>query len=252
MNTLQQKQFKILLIGDSCVDELQYGIVDRISPEAPVPVFCPTYKEVRPGMAANVQANLEALGCVVFPFLGPESTKTRLIDERSGQQIVRIDYDNICEPIPFEQLFSINVDAIVISDYNKGFVSYDVIEQLRTNYHGPIFVDTKKTDLQRLEGCMIKINLSEFNKLTSQPTEYTDMIVTHGAEGVVWGDTHFPGHAVEVADVTGAGDTFLAALTYEYLNTGNMAAAIEFANTAASITVQHRGVYAPTLEEIEG
>lgn len=251
MNTQQPKQFKILLVGDNCIDELQYGYVDRISPEAPVPVFCPTYKETRPGMAANVQTNLEALGCIVFPFMGPESIKTRLIDERSGQQIVRIDHDVVGEELPFDQLFSINVDAVVISDYNKGYVSYDLVEKLRINYHGPIFVDTKKTDLARFEGCVIKINMSEFNKLTTQPSEYTDLIVTCGDKGVVWGGSHFPGHAVEVADVTGAGDTFLSALTYEYLNSGDMAAAIEFANKAASITVQHRGVYAPRLEEIE-
>lgn len=202
-------------------------------------------------MAANVKLNLEALGCIVKSYLGKESVKTRLIDSRSGQQIVRIDKDSLSSPLQVVDLPVLNADAIVISDYNKGFVSYELVEYLRTNYHGPIFVDTKKTELARFEGCVIKINLSEFNKLVSTPTDYTDLIVTHGDKGVVWGGAHFPGHSVEVADVTGAGDTFLSALAYEYLNTGDMAAAIEFANRAASITVQHRGVYAPTLEEIE-
>jgi sugar/nucleoside kinase (ribokinase family) len=55
-----------------------------------------------------------------------------------------------------------------------------------------------------------------------------------------------------VIDVCGAGDTFLAALAYEYLNTdGNMEAAVEFAIRASAVTVQHTGVYAPTLEEIQ-
>ena len=56
---------------------------------------------------------------------------------------------------------------------------------------------------------------------------------------------------VEVADVTGAGDTFLAALTYQYLATNSIEDAIKFANKASSITVQHVGNYAPTLEEIK-
>jgi sugar/nucleoside kinase (ribokinase family) len=55
---------------------------------------------------------------------------------------------------------------------------------------------------------------------------------------------------VEVVDVTGAGDTFLAALTYQYLDTGNIEQAIRFANIASAVTVQHLGVYAPTLKEM--
>ena len=55
---------------------------------------------------------------------------------------------------------------------------------------------------------------------------------------------------VEVSDVCGAGDTFLSALTYQYLVSNNIESAIKFANKAASITVQHIGNYAPTLNEI--
>jgi D-beta-D-heptose 7-phosphate kinase/D-beta-D-heptose 1-phosphate adenosyltransferase len=54
MNTQQPRQFKILLIGDDCVDVYQFGTVDRISPEAPVPVFECTHEERKPGMAGNV------------------------------------------------------------------------------------------------------------------------------------------------------------------------------------------------------
>jgi sugar/nucleoside kinase (ribokinase family) len=62
----------------------------------------------------------------------------------------------------------------------------------------------------------------------------------------------FPAPEIEVSDVTGAGDTFLSALCYQYLcNQGNMQLAIEFAIRASSVTVQHVGVYAPTLEEIQ-
>jgi ribokinase len=60
----------------------------------------------------------------------------------------------------------------------------------------------------------------------------------------------FAGNPAEVVDVCGCGDTFLAALTYRFLMTNSIDDAIVFANKAASITVQHRGNYAPNLEEI--
>ncbi len=79
-HTQQLEPFKILVVGDVCVDNYQYGIVDRISPEAPVPVFVPTREESRNGMAANVAANLVALGCEVVVASGQHGSKTRLID----------------------------------------------------------------------------------------------------------------------------------------------------------------------------
>lgn len=247
MSTQLQKSFKILLVGDDCVDVYRYGSVDRISPEAPVPVFVPKYDIVKDGMAGNVRKNLEALGCDVKFLHGDSSTKTRLIDTRSKQQIVRIDKDVISAPITIETALP-DYDAIVISDYNKGTVSYELIEDLCRSYSAPIFVDTKKTDLARLQGCFIKINELEFSRLTSTPTD--GLIVTYGELGVVYNEFAFGARSVEVADVCGAGDTFLAALTYEYLNTKDMHKAISFAINASAVTVQHLGNYAPTLKEI--
>lgn len=245
----QQKKFKILLIGDDCIDVYQYGNVNRISPEAPVPVFTFSHEERKPGMAGNVARNLQALGCVVNYLHGETSTKTRLIDIRSKQQIVRIDND--IHSIPLEFLTDIpNVyDAVVISDYDKGTVSYELIEELRSLFTGPIFVDTKKTDLARLEGCIVKINSLE-NSLIK--TACTDLIVTLGKHGARYKEkTYTTITDIEVIDVCGAGDTFLSALAYEYLNSSNMDKAIKFANSAAEITVQHSGVYAPKLKEIK-
>ena len=62
MDIQQQTQFKILLIGDDCVDVYQYGTVDRISTEALVPVFKFSREENRAGMAGNVKNNLITLG----------------------------------------------------------------------------------------------------------------------------------------------------------------------------------------------
>ena len=247
-NTQQLKQFKILLIGDDCTDVYQYGTVDRISPEAPVPVFESTHKDTKPGMAGNVLKNLEMLGCEVNYLHNETSTKTRLIDVRSKQQIVRIDSDSRCTPLEIASNLPPIYDAIVVSDYNKGTVSYELIEELRKDFAGPIFVDTKKTDLARLEGCIIKINQLEYSRIV---TRCKDLIVTQGDRGAIWDGIHFTARRVEVADVCGAGDTFLAALTYKYLLDGNMAPAINFAIRASAITVQHLGNYAPNIEEIQ-
>jgi len=249
MNTQQAKPFKILLIGDDCTDVYQYGVVDRISPEAPVPIFKFSHEERRPGMAHNVMKNLEALGCdVTYLSTKQSSIKLRLIDIRSKQQIVRIDNDVTAHPIVFETAIPPGYDAIVVSDYDKGAVTYHLVEQLRQEFKGPIFVDSKKKDLARFEGCVVKINLSEYQQATSFPSE---LIVTQGAQGTVYRGDTILGPGVEVADVCGAGDTFLSALVYKYLDCNNMKDAISFANRAGAVTVQHLGVYAPTLEEIE-
>jgi D-beta-D-heptose 7-phosphate kinase/D-beta-D-heptose 1-phosphate adenosyltransferase len=88
------KKHKILLIGDSCIDEYHYGICDRLSPEAPVPVVSIKRSETKPGMAANVYENLIALGCDVdFITSDIKSIKRRYIDERSRQHMIRIDED---------------------------------------------------------------------------------------------------------------------------------------------------------------
>lgn len=253
MDTQAQKKFNILLIGDTCVDVYQYGTIDRLSPEAPVPVFVPKFKEEREGMAGNVYTNLVTLGCTVNLLCGHASTKTRLIDQRSRQQIVRIDEDVKSTPIRFETAIP-PYDAVVISDYAKGVVDYelieDVIEQSQQGTRFPVFIDTKLTDLGRMQGAWVKINEPEYAKIRS---ECTGLIVTRGARGaeVIHHDIKEFAPPVEVVDVTGAGDTFLAALTYQYLVTKNIRTAVAFANRAAAVTVQHLGVYAPTLQEIQ-
>ena len=73
MSTQLQTPFNILLIGDTCEDIYVYGRVDRISPEAPVPVFVPLYNIHKDGMAGNVCKNLEALGCRVNFLRGAAS-----------------------------------------------------------------------------------------------------------------------------------------------------------------------------------
>ena len=253
MMSQQQKQLKILLVGDSCYDEYHFGRVNRISPEAPIPVFDFSHKSIKYGMASNVYENLKKLGADVHIITAFLETKKRFIDERSGQQLLRVDEKNKRD-LDFETADDIfkhdleNYDAIVVSDYDKGFLTYSAIEMLRKEYSGPIFIDTKKTDLKAFEGCFVKIN--EVENLKAK-TKNKDLIVTYGGQKVMWNGLEFYPPKVEAYDVCGAGDTFLASLAYKYVETGNdMKAAIEFAMRAAAVTVQKIGVYAPTLKEI--
>lgn len=247
-----QKQFNVILIGDRGIDEYVYGVADRISPEAPVPVFVPQYTETKPGMAANVYANLLNLGLTVTSYYAETSKKTRIIETRSKQHIVRIDNDIISSSLNADDIKLEQIDAIVISDYNKGTVSYELCEELRRLYDGPIFIDTKKQDLARFFGFYVKINQLEYDAKHSTNDK---LIVTLGSNGAYYYNSgerkHYNSVQVEVADVCGAGDTFLAALVYQFLQTQNIDSAIEFAIRASAVTVQHIGVYAPTLEEIK-
>jgi bifunctional ADP-heptose synthase (sugar kinase/adenylyltransferase) len=239
---------KVLLIGDQCEDIYQYGIVTRISPEAPVPVFMHQYQESRPGMAKNVAANLMAMGATVHSIFGAnQSQKTRIIDTRSKQHLLRIDRDVASPVIDLGDLDLSDYKAVVISDYNKGSVSTKLINEIRLKFSGPIFLDTKKTELHPFTNIWIKINEQEHEKLTSKNNK---LIVTLGDRGAQYQGELFPTKTVEVADVTGAGDTFLAALAYEFCRTASIVNAIQFANAAASITVQKNGVYAPSWKQI--
>jgi D-beta-D-heptose 7-phosphate kinase/D-beta-D-heptose 1-phosphate adenosyltransferase len=242
-------KFKILLIGDSCVDEYYIGNCDRLSPEAPVPIIKIIDHYSLPGMAGNVRKNFIALGVDPEYITNIQSiVKTRYIDQKSGQQLIRVDTEPYVQEwngVTSLKLFE--YDAIVISDYNKGFINYGQIEIILKESQVPVFIDTKKTDLARMMGAFVKINSKEYSLAKSY---CENLIVTLGGQGARYQGKIYPAPRVEVSDVCGAGDTFLAALAYQYLTTKKIETAIEFANKAGSITVQHRGNYAPTLQEI--
>lgn len=252
---LQQDSFNVLLIGDSCIDEYKLGTIDRLSPEAPVPVIKIIETKTVAGMASNVKLNLENLG-VYADFITNEETilKTRYIDKRSGQHMLRVDSEPTIVPWSGRTPFPIkDYNAIIISDYNKGFLTYEHIEQIIKQSTGPIFIDTKKTQLADISATnvFVKINEVEYRNARSIPS---NLIVTLGDRGALYKNSNFetqmPTKPVDVVDVCGAGDTFLAALTVQYLYTKNIESAIIFANVAAGITVQHSGNYAPSYDEI--
>lgn len=242
---------KILLIGDSCYDYYHYGTVTRISPEAPIPIFDLDHIDKKYGMASNVYENLKALGANVHLITAFIENKRRFIDLKSGHQLLRVD-EKIKEDLYDSEILSYDqYDAIVISDYNKGFLSYENIIDIRERYKGPIFLDTKKPDLLLFKDIFIKINQYEYIKSKTPPLDPEKLIVTYGGEKVYWNNRWYYPPRVNAYDVCGAGDTFLSALVFKYLKTDDMEQAIIFAMKAAAITVQHVGVYAPTLQEIE-
>ena len=242
------KQLNVLLLGDDCKDVYTYGHVNRISPEAPVPIFEYSHQEEKRGMSGNVSENLKTLGCSVVHASGNQkSIKTRYIDIRTGQQLLRVDEDSISKAITVDEMLfnQQSYDCVIISDYNKGSITAENFNRLLTIYRGPIFIDTKKTDLSFFDviypprEIYVKINELEYSKLQSG---HKNLIVTLGKHGAT--------PKVSVSDVCGAGDTHLAALAYMYCQTEDIEHSIRWANRAASVTVQHLGVYAPTLEEI--
>lgn len=252
----QQKPWKVLLIGDSCLDEYRIGTVDRLSPEAPVPVVKIVEQYTIQGMAANVNLNLQNLGISTdFVHNSEKIIKTRYIDKRSGQHLIRVDSEpEVAAWSQFTPNALVTYDAVVISDYNKGFLKYENIEYVIQKFKGPIFIDTKKQQLSRFsaDNVYIKINELEYKNRHSTPK---NLIVTLGGQGAMLRqedyEKQFGTTKVEVVDVCGCGDTFLAALAYEFLVTNDIEKSIIFANKAASITVQHRGNYAPKLGEIK-
>ena len=240
---------KVLLIGDSCEDRYFYGDVKRLNPEAPVPIL--EYKRgvTSKGMVWNVRENLLSFGVEVYISTHPEKIiKTRFIDEKSNQQILRSDEEPEIQPLSFEfpDEWKSTYDALVISDYDKGFITQEKLFELSNWFQGPVFIDTKKTSIPG--NAFIKINESEFKKITHFIPD--NMIITKGGEGTEYQGKMYPAEKVKVFDVVGAGDTFLAALTYGYLKYGRIEEAIPFANKAAAIAVSHTGTYVLTKEDI--
>ena len=243
-----QKQFKVLLIGDSCIDQYVYGTCDRINPEAPVPILKYKRQERVDGMAYNVRNNLQAFGLDVTTITQEEIIfKTRYIDERYSQQILRVDSEGELKPLGYD-LPQERFNALVISDYDKGFITSKRLFELVEWFDGPIFIDSKKTVLP-VDDAFIKINNYEYDKLENQNTD--NLIITRGSKGAEYRGTLYPGEKVSTYDVCGAGDTFLSALVYFYLLYGKIETAIPYANKAASIAVSNFGTYILNKQDID-
>jgi len=238
---------KILVIGDSCVDVFIYGIIERLAPEAPVPVVKPVSQRENPGMALNVVANLKALGAEVDIITNDtDIRKVRYVDERYNQLVLRVDENDKCER--YDGVYeTVDYDAIIISDYNKGFLTEEDIEAFAERAQCPIFLDTKKQLGPWCENInFIKINhlehLKNFERIPTYPKLEEKIIVTKGREGCEHKGKTYPTQEVPVKDVSGAGDTFMSGLVYEYVKSGDIEKSINFAQECTTIVVQKTGV----------
>ena len=238
---------KVLVIGDSCEDRFVYGDAKRLSPEAPVPILESQRTETSKGMAWNVFNNLLAFGIETHMLTNAEQiVKTRYIDEKSNYQILRVDDEPEIKPLE-EVVSNDNYDALVISDYDKGFIKQEKLFEICSTFVGPIFVDTKKNNIP--ENAYVKINESEFEKVTHY--DPNNLIITKGGKGAEYQGNLYPAEKVNVYDVVGAGDTFLSALVYGYITTNNIDESLMLGNRAAGIAVQQPGTYILTEEDVQ-
>ena len=253
---------RVLVIGDRCEDVFVYGRINRISPEAPVPVLQPTRELRNGGMSANVYNNLISLKVETTLIANKEKIiKTRYVDERSNQMVLRVDTNDECNQI--DEIIRMNIcnnlynqehyDAIVISDYCKGFLSSNDIELICKNNKN-VFVDTKKQLGKWIQhATFIKINSFEYEKnydYFNVNGFVNKLIVTLGSEGCLYNDKSYPVKEVSVKDVSGAGDTFLAGLVIGYLQHNDIELAIHFAQKCTTAVVQKHGVSTVTTKEV--
>jgi bifunctional ADP-heptose synthase (sugar kinase/adenylyltransferase) len=146
-------------------------------------------------------------------------------------------------------------DAFVFSDYDKGFLDESSISEIvrmikKVPGDSIIFVDSKKKNLLPYGDAIIKINKREHSGLIEHAGG-AELVITMGAEGAEWGGHIYPAFKTEVYDVCGAGDTFLAALVFQYLRgDGAMNDAIMFANLCSATTIKKIGAHAIQLDEV--
>ena len=245
---LLEARVKILVIGESCRDVFIYGECNRLCPEAPVPVFNPVKSVDNGGMARNVYRNVSSLGAKAN-LLTNENwkgiTKTRYIDFNMNHMFMRVDEnDKQYGRSNINNISFDNYDAVIISDYNKGFLTEDDIKNISLK-HDCVFLDTKKILGDWCEHVKyIKINNTEYEKTkhTISNDIKDKLIVTMSRDGCKHLNVLYPVPEVEIKDSSGAGDTFISALVVKFVETSNIEQSINFANQCATAVVQKRGV----------
>ena len=296
---------RVLVVGDVMLDRYWFGDVERISPEAPVPVVLVRRSEERPGGAANVARNIDALGgkATLLSVIGDDEaghTLARLLEEGGvraslhrdaglsttvklrvigqQQQLLRVDF----ERAPGHEVLAAKLDeferlvdeahAIVLSDYGKGGLAHvtRMIEIGRA--HGkPVLVDPKGSEYGRYRGAtLLTPNRAEFREVAGRWTDEDDLarraqklreslaldalIVTRSEDGMslftATQAVREPTRAREVFDVSGAGDTVIAALSLMVAAGADLHAAMRVANHAAGIVVGKLGTAVVHPEEL--
>lgn len=305
----------LLVVGDLMLDRFIWGEVDRISPEAPVPVLRVTSESFRLGGAANVIHNIRSLGGQVTAcgVVGRDETGTRLVKQlveigsSTGgvfwenhfqttqksriiarprhQQIVRLDRENhgeirrhVLQRIrQFVVRQASRCQGIVISDYGKGTVHPELLEIIaelargknllcvvdpkRENfgrYRYPTLVAPNREEASQASGVEIRDegSLGEAGRRLLQLWQAKAVLITRGQEGMSLFRPgrevrHFSTEPREIFDVTGAGDTVIAASALALASGSTFEEAAVLANLAAGLVGEEVGPVAVPLEKLK-
>lgn len=248
---------KVLVIGEHCVDKFIYGKITRLCPEAPVPVLNPVEEKINNGMSGNVVDNLKALVEDIEIIHWHQSNpieKIRYVEQKSNQMVVRIDTGELvpCESLSFlspDQKRTISEsDIVIISDYNKGYLSPGMINEIASIGSLTLLDSKKKMDFEMIKNLsFVKLNEIEYSNnrdlVDSNPEKF---IVTLGSSGAMYNGVSFPSRdPQETIDVSGAGDTFISSFAVKYFLSGDISSSIDFANDACADVVSRKGVSVP-------
>jgi D-beta-D-heptose 7-phosphate kinase/D-beta-D-heptose 1-phosphate adenosyltransferase len=305
------KKTKILVIGDIMLDKYVSGNVNRISPEAPIPILKYDHQFTVMGGAGNVAANVLALGAepILVGVIGKKDPNNRLLEDMAAKiellvaqesdrlttvktrfmagshQMLRLDEEST-NPIDDQSKALIllhverkinSVDAVILSDYNKGVLQPDLIAHIidiATKAGKPVIVDPKRKSFTDYESAtVITPNIQETFEATGIrvvddesavkagnlmlfTTSAKAIIITRSEKGisVIFQDKpplHLPTKAQEVTDVSGAGDTLVAAFAVMIAEDKNITDAATIANVAAGISVGKLGTSAVNRHELD-
>lgn len=298
---------RVLVVGDVMLDRYLWGVSHRLSPEAPVPVVQVTNESIELGGAANVAANVMALGCncTLIGAVGKDEEAFKLeqlarefgIDDyfvaekdrhttvkcrviAGSQHVVRIDRELTTQLYAkgrarmrkkaLDLLIPVDtIQSVIISDYNKGVCSPGLVEDVIKSANQaeiPVFVDPKGTDwLKYADAFCVTPNYKEFCEFTHQTYDSIasiarqaqhlakvlnvhNIIITKGGDGMIVVPKkgtyyHSKAKRIDVADVSGAGDTVISALATMKADSPkvNMNRAADYANAAAAVAVSRLG-----------
>jgi D-beta-D-heptose 7-phosphate kinase/D-beta-D-heptose 1-phosphate adenosyltransferase len=305
------KNKNILVVGDLILDHYIFGKVERISPEAPVPVVWANRENFVCGGAANVGLNLVSLGAktslcgvigkdhfgnVLFSHIEKGGINTGLILQERGrpttlktriiahhQQVVRLDWESL-ESLSLNANKTIlnkirknidKFDGVIIEDYGKGVINPELVEELVDlckRKKKIVTVDPKEEHFDYYENVTsLTPNLKEaqnaagmkvrskeemplLGKIIMEKLNPQSLLITLGEDGMMlFADSryyHIPTTAQEVFDVTGAGDTVIAAFTLALSCGASFYEAAVISNFAAGIVVGKLGAATTSKEEI--
>jgi D-beta-D-heptose 7-phosphate kinase/D-beta-D-heptose 1-phosphate adenosyltransferase len=250
---------KVLVIGDIILDKYIYGTSTRISPEAPVPVVTHKQEKTTMGGAALVYDNLKSLGVDVemYDTLEDHSVKTRIICD--GHYITRIDEDKNADSDAvlqrIKQADFSAYDIVILSDYNKGTLDYakKIIKHIN-KFNCKVIVDPKRHASNYAGAWLVKPNDKEFKELGFADWK-DNFIVTNAGDNVIGNIDNImyniPVERVEVSDVTGAGDCFIAGFVYGLTKGYTHKKCLEVAVKGSTESVKHAGTYILKREDVE-